>query len=62
MHASPWAVPLYVMPECVIAAISWGRRVDDVVPVLLGLAARRGLTTYDPQRRVIRTFPSGSQL
>ncbi|MCG5216435.1 hypothetical protein [Streptosporangium sp. KLBMP 9127] len=61
MRESPWASPLYRTSECVIAAISWSRR-DELVPTLLTLAGRYGLTAYDPQDqtvyRVLRVNPS----
>jgi hypothetical protein len=49
---SPWASALYRTPECVLVAISWSRR-DELVPTLLSLAARHGLTTYDPQEQTV---------
>lgn len=52
MHVSPWAAPLYRTSECVIANISWSRR-DELAPTLLELAARHGLTAYDPQDQAV---------
>ncbi|MFI1108314.1 hypothetical protein ACH4TU_10200 [Streptomyces physcomitrii] len=52
MEESPWASPLYVTAECVIAAISWSRS-SEVSSVLLGLASTHGLTAYDPQDQVV---------
>ncbi|MEF2529204.1 MULTISPECIES: hypothetical protein [Streptomyces] len=52
MEESPWASPLYVTGECVIASISWSRSTE-VSSVLLGLASTYGLTAYDPQDRVV---------
>lgn len=52
MEESPWASPLYVTGECVIAAISWSRS-NEVSSVLLDLASTHGLTVYDPQGQVI---------
>ncbi|MET7356202.1 hypothetical protein [Streptomyces mirabilis] len=52
MNESPWASPLYVTSECVIAAISWSRS-SEVSSVLLDLASRYGLTAYDPQDQVV---------
>lgn len=52
MHESPWASPLHVTNECVIAAIS-GSRAGEVSPVLLDLAATRGMVAYDPQNQVV---------
>jgi hypothetical protein len=48
---SPWSSPIYRTPECVITAISWSRS-EEVAPILVELAQRHGLTTYDPQDRV----------
>ncbi|MFC7843492.1 hypothetical protein [Streptomyces sp. NPDC057382] len=52
MEESPWASPLYVTGECVIAAISWSRS-SEVSSVLLDLASTHGLTAYDPQDQVV---------
>ncbi|MFV2117300.1 hypothetical protein ACE14D_02165, partial [Streptomyces sp. Act-28] len=52
MEESPWASPLYVTGECVIAAIAWSRS-SEVSSVLLDLAATHGLTVYDPQDQVV---------
>ncbi|MFE3830660.1 hypothetical protein [Streptomyces sp. NPDC059092] len=52
MHASPWASPLYVTGECVIAAISWSHS-SEVSSALLDLASVHGLTAYDPQDQVV---------
>ncbi|WP_371778488.1 hypothetical protein [Streptosporangium subroseum] len=52
MNESPWASPLYVTSECVIAAISWSRS-SEVSSVLLDLASTHGLTAYDPQDQVV---------
>lgn len=49
---SPWAAPLYVTGECVIAAISWSRS-SEVSSALLYLASAHGLTAYDPQDQVV---------
>ena len=52
MDESPWTSPLYVTSECVIATISWSRS-GEVPSVLLDLASRHGLTTYDPQEQAV---------
>ncbi|MEU7854459.1 hypothetical protein [Nonomuraea sp. NPDC049141] len=52
VNESPWASPLYVTSECVMAAISWSRS-SETSSVLLDLAARYGLTAYDPQEQVV---------
>ncbi|WP_433512655.1 hypothetical protein ACQP2T_54585 [Nonomuraea sp. CA-143628] len=52
MDESPWTSPLYVTSECVIATISWSRA-GEVSSVLLDLASRYRLTTYDPQEQVV---------
>ncbi|UUU31463.1 hypothetical protein JIX56_16990 [Streptomyces sp. CA-210063] len=52
MADSPWASPLYVTSECVIAAISWSQA-KEVSTLLLDLASGHGLITYDPQEQVV---------
>jgi hypothetical protein len=55
---SPWTSPVYHNDECVIANIAWSRH-KEVGPALIAMAARHGLTSYDPQDRVVH-YPSGS--
>ncbi|MGN9908878.1 hypothetical protein ACTMTJ_15150 [Phytohabitans sp. LJ34] len=50
---SPWTSPLYRNEECVIANIAWSRH-REVAPMLVELAAKYGLTSYDPQDRIVR--------
>lgn len=52
MNDSPWASPLYVTDECIIASISWSRSYE-VSSTLLELASHHGLTAYDPQDQVV---------
>jgi hypothetical protein len=52
MEESPWAAPLYRTPECVIANIAWSRH-KEVNDVLIDLANKHGLTTYNPQDRLV---------
>jgi len=59
MEDSPWASPVYRTPECVIVAISWSQS-EPVSQFLLALAGKHGLTTYDPQDRVVHPPTSGS--
>lgn len=52
MEDSPWASPLYVTGECVIAAISWSQS-KEVSSLLLDLASGHGLIAYDPQEQLV---------
>ena len=54
---SPWTSPVYSNEECVITNIVWSRH-KEVGPALIAIAARHGLTSYDPQDRIIY-YPSG---
>jgi hypothetical protein len=54
---SPWTASVYCDEECVIANIAWSRH-QEIGPALIVLAARHGLTSYDPQDRIIH-YPSG---
>lgn len=51
-ETSPWMSSPYRNSECVIVAISWSRY-KDVVPALLDVANRHGMTIYDPQDRIV---------
>ncbi|QYC39494.1 hypothetical protein Nocox_09370 [Nonomuraea coxensis DSM 45129] len=51
-HDSPWSSSIYVTQECVIVAISWSRA-GEISSILLELAAKHGLTAYDPQDHVV---------
>jgi hypothetical protein len=53
----PWTAEVYHNAECVITPISWWR-CKEVGPALIALAARHGVTTYNPQDRIIY-YPSG---
>jgi hypothetical protein len=52
MDESPWASPLYVTSECVIAAISWSRS-SEISSVLIDVASTYEIITYDPQNQVV---------
>ena len=54
---SPWTSPVYSNEECVFTNIVWSRH-KEVGPALIAIAARHGLTSYDPQDRIIY-YPSG---
>lgn len=54
----PWTAQVYFNGECVSAPIAWSRR-KEVAPALVAIAARLGVTAYDPQDRIIH-YPSGS--
>ncbi|MBI5759706.1 MAG: hypothetical protein HZA46_14405 [Planctomycetales bacterium] len=44
----PWSCPLSVSDGCCEMCMSWSR-VNDVVPLVLELAAKHGLVCFDPQ-------------
>jgi hypothetical protein len=54
---TPWTAGVYHNAECVITPISWWR-CKEVGPALIAMAARHGVTTYNPQDRMIY-YPSG---
>lgn len=54
---SPWTSPVYRNEECVITNIAWTRH-KEVGSTLIAMAARHGLTSYDPQHRVLHS-PTG---
>jgi hypothetical protein len=55
--ASPWNSPVYCNGECVITPIAWSRH-QEVGPALIAMAARHGVTSFDPQDRSVH-HPSG---
>ncbi len=55
---SPWTAQVDYNQEYVATPIMWSR-CQEVAPALIAMAARHGLTSYDPQNRVIY-YPSGS--
>ena len=56
--AAPWTAQVDYNQEYVATPIKWSR-CQEVAPALVAIAARHGLTSYDPQDRVIY-YPSGS--
>ncbi|MGW0846155.1 hypothetical protein ACWD26_39685 [Streptomyces sp. NPDC002787] len=58
MNDSPWASPLYVTSECVMASISWSRA-KEVSSLLLDLASSHRLFAYDPQKQVVYGVSEG---
>jgi hypothetical protein len=56
-EVAPWTTGVYHNEECVITPISWWR-CKEVGPALIAMAARHGVTTYNPQDRIIY-YPSG---
>lgn len=54
---APWTAAVDFNSEYVITPIAWSR-CKEVAPALAAMAARHGLTTYDPQDCVIY-YPSG---
>lgn len=55
---SPWAAAIDVTDEGIITPISPSRS-REVTEVLLDLAARHGLTAYDPQTRAVHPASRG---
>jgi len=58
MEESPWTAPIYHTPECVIVNIAWSVH-KEVNDALIDLANKHGLTTYNPQDRLV-IHPTGA--
>jgi hypothetical protein len=54
---TPWTAQVDFNGEYVITPIAWSRH-REVSLALIAIAARHGLTSYDPQDRIIH-YPSG---
>jgi hypothetical protein len=54
---APWTAGVAYNQECVITTIAWSRH-QEVGPALIAMAAKHGLTSFDPQDRIVH-YQSG---